>query len=125
MTAIIERAASARLQGTARTSARGVETGIDASIERAAEALLRDQRPDGHWVFELEADATIPSEYVLLTHYLGEPTDRALERKIATYLRRRQGAHGGWPLVFGGAFNLGVKWSASGTGVTGYVVAYQ
>jgi len=25
----------------------------------------------------------------------------------------------------GGAFNLGVKWSAGGTGVTGYVVAYQ
>ena len=30
------------------------------------------QRPDGHWVFELEADATIPAEYVLLRHYLGE-----------------------------------------------------
>lgn len=25
----------------------------------------------------------------------------------------------------GGAFNLGVKWAAGGTGVTGYVVAYQ
>ena len=27
--------------------------------------------------------------------------------------------------LFGGAFTSGVKWSASGTGVTGYVVAYQ
>ncbi len=27
--------------------------------------------------------------------------------------------------LWGGAFNLGVKWSASGTGVTGFVVAYQ
>ncbi len=27
--------------------------------------------------------------------------------------------------LYGGAFNLGIKWSASGTGVTGYVVAYQ
>ncbi len=27
---------------------------------RATEALLKDQQPDGHWVFELEADATIP-----------------------------------------------------------------
>lgn len=27
--------------------------------------------------------------------------------------------------LFGGAFNLGVRWTASGTGVTGYVVAYQ
>ncbi len=27
--------------------------------------------------------------------------------------------------LHGGAFNLGVKWSASGAGVTGFVVAYQ
>ena len=39
----------------------------------------RCQRDDGHWVFELEADATIPAEYVLLHHYLGEPDDPELE----------------------------------------------
>ena len=59
---------------------------------------MAQQRPDGHWVFELEADATIPAEYVLLRHYLGEPVDTALEAKIAVYLRRIQGDHGGWPL---------------------------
>ena len=58
---------------------------------RAAQALLRQQRDDGHWVFELEADATIPAEYVLLRHYLGEPDDLELERKIGVYLRRIQG----------------------------------
>jgi squalene-hopene/tetraprenyl-beta-curcumene cyclase len=72
------------------------------SIESATEALLMRQRPDGHWVFELEADATIPAEYVLLRHYLGEPVDAALEQKIAVYLRRIQGAHGGWPLFADG-----------------------
>ena len=45
---------------------------LDAAIGRATEALLDAQREDGHWVFELEADATIPAEYVLLMHYLGE-----------------------------------------------------
>ena len=45
---------------------------IDRRIEAAAAALRAAQAPDGHWVFELEADATIPAEYVLLTHYLGE-----------------------------------------------------
>src|SRR5277367_4837317 len=73
-------------------------TTIDADIRRAAQALLSQQRADGHWVFELEADATIPAEYVLLRHYLGEPVDAALEAKIAVYLRRSQGEHGGWPL---------------------------
>ena len=75
---------------------------LTRSIESAAHALLARQRPDGHWVFELEADATIPAEYVLLRHYLGEPVDAALEQKIAVYLRRIQGAHGGWPLFADG-----------------------
>jgi squalene-hopene/tetraprenyl-beta-curcumene cyclase len=84
---------------------------IDASelaavIGNATDALLKQQRPDGHWVFELEADATIPSEYVLLVHYLGEQPNLELERKIGNYLRRIQGAHGGWPLFHGGAFDI-------------------
>ena len=80
--------------------------GLDATVDRAAEALIRGQRPDGHWVFELEADATIPSEFVLLRHYLGEPDDPQLERKVGAYLRRIQGTHGGWPLFDGGAFDI-------------------
>jgi squalene-hopene/tetraprenyl-beta-curcumene cyclase len=79
---------------------------LDRAIGAATQALLRAQRPDGHWVFELEADATIPSEYVLLVHYLGEPANLELERKIGVYLRRIRGAHGGWPLFHDGPFDL-------------------
>jgi squalene-hopene/tetraprenyl-beta-curcumene cyclase len=79
---------------------------LDRSIESATTALLALQRDDGHWVFELEADATIPSEYVLLRHYLGEPVDSAIEAKIASYLRRIQGDHGGWPLFRDGALDM-------------------
>ena len=64
---------------------------LDQSIEAATRALLALQQRDGHWVFELEADATIPAEYVLLRHYLAEPVDAALGAKIAVYLRRVQG----------------------------------
>lgn len=81
-------------------------TGLDGDIDRATAALKRLQRSDGHWVFELEADATIPSEYVLLRQYLGEPDDLELERKIGVYLRRIQGEHGGWPLFHDGAFDI-------------------
>jgi len=80
--------------------------GIEDAISRAAGALLRQQREDGHWVFELEADATIPAEYVLLRQYLGEPDELELERKIAVYLRRIQCDHGGWALFHGGAFDI-------------------
>ena len=79
---------------------------LEGSIGRATETLLGLQRPDGHWVFELEADATIPAEYVLLKHYLGEPAPAEVEAKIAVYLRRIQGEHGGWPLFHEGAFNI-------------------
>jgi squalene-hopene/tetraprenyl-beta-curcumene cyclase len=75
-------------------------------IAKATNALLATQQPDGHFVFELEADATIPAEYVLFVHYLGETPDRELERKIGAYLRRIQGAHGGWPLFHDGAFDM-------------------
>src|SRR3954451_3181899 len=79
---------------------------LEKSISSATEALLGYRQSDGHFVFELEADATIPSEYVLLRHYLGESVDGALESKIANYLRRVQGAHGGWPLVHDGPFDM-------------------
>src|ERR1700749_289215 len=72
------------------------DAALEASIGKATPALLGLRQPDGHWVFELEADATIPAVYVLLRHYLAEPVDSALEAKIANYLRRVQGAHGGW-----------------------------
>ncbi len=80
------------------TFARPLDDALEQHIQKGTQALLEQQRPDGHWVFELEADATIPAEYVLLRHYLGEPIDSALEAKIAVYLRRIQGDHGGWPL---------------------------
>jgi squalene-hopene/tetraprenyl-beta-curcumene cyclase len=79
---------------------------VEGNIAAATRALLDLQRPDGHWVFELEADATIPSEYVLLRHYLAEPVDVELERKIAVYLRRIQGEHGGWPLFHAGDLDI-------------------
>ena len=75
-------------------------------IAAATKALLEEQRADGHFVFELEADATIPAEYILLVHYLGEPANAELEQKIGVYLKRIQGAHGGWPLYHDGAFDI-------------------
>jgi squalene-hopene/tetraprenyl-beta-curcumene cyclase len=86
----------------------GIEnaTALEKGIGSATEALMGFQRADGHWVFELEADCTIPAEYILLRHYLAEPVDAELERKIGNYLRRVQGAHGGWPLVHDGEFDM-------------------
>src|ERR1700732_5268320 len=96
-----------RTQAVKQTgAARPLDDALEQHVQRATQALLAQQRPDGHWVFELEADATIPAEYVLLRHYLGEPVDAALEAKIAIYLRRIQGEHGGWPLFRDGDLDI-------------------
>ena len=79
------------------------DAALDKTIDEATRALIALQRDDGHWCFELEADCTIPAEYVMLGHFLDE-VDPALEAKIARYIRARQGEHGGWPLFHGGDF---------------------
>ena len=83
-----------QLASTLRSSsARQACVRVVAQARAGLEAL---QQADGHWVFELEADATIPGLYVLLEHFLGE-IDRALEDRIAAYLRADAG--GPWRLV--------------------------
>ncbi len=83
------------------------EDKLSSAIDAACRALYAAQKADGHWCYELEADATIPAEYVLLRLYRGEPVDAELERKIGVYLRRIQSPkHGGWPLFHGGDFDI-------------------
>jgi squalene-hopene/tetraprenyl-beta-curcumene cyclase len=78
---------------------------LDRAVARAREALLGLQRADGHWSFELEADSTIPAEYILMMHFLAE-LDAPLQAKLAVYLREHQADHDGWALYHGGAFDI-------------------
>lgn len=82
---------------------------LDTAIEQATASLKGEQRADGHFLYELEADATIPAEYVLLEHYL-DRIEPELEGKIGVYLRDIQGHDetnpGGWPLFHGGKFDI-------------------
>ena len=56
---------------------------LEDAVGRGVRALLDRQQEDGHWVFVLEADATIPAEYILLKHFLDE-IDRDIEARLAT-----------------------------------------
>jgi squalene-hopene/tetraprenyl-beta-curcumene cyclase len=78
---------------------------LEESIAMARAGLESEQQADGHFIYELEADCTIPAEYIMLNHFMGE-VDDVLERKIANHLRTRQAEHGGWPLFHGGDFDL-------------------
>jgi squalene-hopene/tetraprenyl-beta-curcumene cyclase len=74
---------------------------LNKAISRAQDKLLSLQDKEGYWVFELEADCTIPAEYILMMHYLAE-CDEPLQAKLANYLRSRQSVDGSYPLFTGG-----------------------
>lgn len=78
---------------------------LAAAVDAARERILARQHADGYWHCELEADCTIPAEYILMLHYLGE-SEPGLEAKLAIYLREHQGADGGWPLYHGGEMDV-------------------
>jgi len=88
------------LQGSS-TAITGHPTDLNKAIEKARDYLLKLQNAQGYWLFELEADCTIPAEYIMMMHYLGE-IDAPLQAKIANYLRPRQSEDGSYPLFSGG-----------------------
>jgi squalene-hopene/tetraprenyl-beta-curcumene cyclase len=81
------------------------ETPLDRAIADARDAVIATQHEQGYWLYELEADCTIPAEYIMMMHFLDE-IDVTLEKKIAVYLRAHQAEHGGWPLFHNGHFDI-------------------
>jgi squalene-hopene/tetraprenyl-beta-curcumene cyclase len=78
---------------------------LDSAISRATKQLLSLQNEEGYWVFELEADCTIPSEYILMMHFM-EEINETLQAKIANFIRTKQNSDGSYPLYQGGAGDI-------------------
>jgi len=95
----------ARGDVVSHTLRRVTDSPLDRAIVDARDALAARQDAEGYWLFELEADCTIPAEYIMMMHFLDE-IDAALETKLCRYLRAAQAEHGGWPLYQGGDFNI-------------------
>jgi squalene-hopene/tetraprenyl-beta-curcumene cyclase len=96
----------ARSDIVAHTLKRVVESSpLDRAIAEARDALIAQQHEKGYWLYELEADCTIPAEYIMMMHFLDE-IDADLEIKIANHLRAQQADHGGWPLYHNGELDL-------------------
>ncbi len=78
------------------------------ALERARQCLLAQQKPDGHWVGELQGDTILESEYLLLLGWLGREEEET-SRKIAEYVLRQQQADGGWSNHPGGPLEVSVS----------------
>ncbi|MDT8408202.1 MAG: squalene--hopene cyclase [Wenzhouxiangellaceae bacterium] len=78
---------------------------LNATIRKSIDRLLSDQHADGHWIYELEADCTIPAEYICYLHYMDD-RDPVLEQRLGRYLLQNQMSNGAWPLFHGGIADI-------------------
>jgi len=83
-------------------------TGLDAAIDRARACLLGMQKPDGHWVGELQGDTILESETILLMAFLGRQREERV-RKAARYILSQERPAGGWANYPGGPADLNVS----------------
>jgi len=78
---------------------------VAVAVDAARKYLFSQQHEDGYWCGELEADATLEADYIILHTLLGtEKTDRI--PKAANYILQHQNEDGGWSTYSGGATNL-------------------
>jgi squalene-hopene/tetraprenyl-beta-curcumene cyclase len=81
---------------------------LTTAVDRARACLLDLQKPDGHWVGELQGDTILESEYVLLLAFLGRERDEKVA-KAARYLIQQQQPEGGWSNYPGGPADISVS----------------
>jgi squalene-hopene/tetraprenyl-beta-curcumene cyclase len=78
------------------------------AIAASQQHLLKRQYPEGYWWAELESNATITAEVVLLHKVWGTDANYPMA-KVETYLRRLQNDQGGWELYVGDGGEVSVS----------------
>ena len=105
--------ASAQVDQPSPDGQRPYRSGVDdAALNRTIEAaqrhLLSLQKEEGYWWADLESNASITAEAVLLHHVWQTQAGRGLH-KAEAYLRSQQVASGGWELFYGDGGELSVS----------------
>jgi squalene-hopene/tetraprenyl-beta-curcumene cyclase len=83
------------------------ELDLELVVQRAVEALLARQRPDGSWWGLLATNVAMEAEYVFLMHALGR-RDAEREARIRRHLLATQRPDGSWALFPGGDGDISV-----------------
>jgi len=79
---------------------------LKEALGSGAKALGLRQDTAGFWAFDLEADVTIPAEYLILQRFLERDIESKLRERLASYIRKSQLADGGWALYEGGVSDI-------------------
>jgi len=75
------------------------------TLAHSGTELLNRQFTDGYWHFELEADTTIPAEYILYQYFMGT-VDHDRHARLADYILNHQLDDGSWSLYESGPGNI-------------------
>ena len=78
---------------------------LSSIISKSLSKEIKKISTEGYSVYELEADVTIPAEYILMMHFIGE-IDIEVQNKIKKYILKLQNKEGGWPLFYDGESNI-------------------
>jgi squalene-hopene/tetraprenyl-beta-curcumene cyclase len=81
---------------------------VDEAVEASKHHIFQMQKPDGHWVGELEADGMLEADYIFL-HVLLETYDpkvRGRMQRALTEMLRYQNEDGSWSIYPGGPGNI-------------------
>ncbi|MDO4425812.1 MAG: hypothetical protein Q4D17_08635 [Planctomycetia bacterium] len=78
-----------------------LQSKIKEKVQRSQEWFFSQQNEDGHWRAELEGDALLQGELVIILAFLGKE-DTPLAKALARQLLKTQAEDGGWPMFTGG-----------------------
>ena len=68
---------------------------VNQAVRRSHDYFRRTQYPEGYWWGELESNATMEAEYLMLCHFLGR-VDPERWRKVTNYILGKQRGDGSW-----------------------------
>ena len=105
-------APSSTPQGAAVDASAGSDAaGLDDCIDRSVKHLLSLQAEDGYWWAELESNATMAAEHLLLERFLGT-NEPEREQGIVRYILGLQCEDGSWPVYWGGPGDVSISTEA-------------
>jgi len=94
---------------------------VAVAIDRARQCLFSQQHEEGYWCGELQGDASLESDYILLYTLLGSANAERFQ-KAANHILQHQNEDGGWSIYPGGPSNLAVSVKAYfGLKLAGYL----
>jgi squalene-hopene/tetraprenyl-beta-curcumene cyclase len=82
---------------------------VQRALHRAREYLLGLQKPEGYWLGELEADASVTAGYIPVMYFMGQELSEGRKRRILQFVKGRQNPDGSWPAYHGGPGDLSVS----------------